>query len=91
MKINLKFNGAKEKAADGSRPASTWNLDLQLEMSPEEFIQSGKYMVEGVKMAVDAADHIIDREECSKMRLLEHEYHLKKMMRCEAKKEKEQE
>lgn len=77
MKINLKFNGGKEKSADGSRPASTWNLDLQLEMSPEEFIQSGKQMVEAFKLGVENADRIIDHAESAKMRILERDHQLK--------------
>ena len=89
MKINLKFNGGKEKSADGSRPASNWNLDLQLEMTPEEFIQSGKQMVETFKLGVENADRIIDHAESAKMRILERDHQLK-MMREERRRNRPQ-
>ena len=81
MKINLKFNGQREAnhSAEYSSAAKKWDLDLQVELSPEEFIQGGKIMLESFKLGIENVDHIIDHIESSKMRLIEHDHHLKLM------------
>lgn len=92
MKINLKFNGQREAnhSAEYSSAAKKWDLDLQVELSPEEFIQGGKIMLESFKLGIENVDHIIDHIESSKMRLIDHDHHLK-MMREERRQRKHHE
>lgn len=81
MKIKVKFNGQKDAntSVEYSSPAKKWELDLELDMTPEEFIQSGKQMLEGFKLGIENADRIIDHAAEAKMRVLEHDHHLKMM------------